>query len=78
MIVREQVEINGKSFVKQCSDKGFYIERDGEKYSEVQDPEEFGREYTETNDPIDVDPSDELTISDALEALSEMGVNTND
>lgn len=53
MIVRENTEISGKAFVKTYSDKGFYIERDGEKYSEAIDPAEFPREYTETDVPIE-------------------------
>ena len=53
MIVKENIEISGKSFVKQYSDSGFYIERDGEKYSEAIDPADIPREYTETDEPID-------------------------
>ena len=38
MIVKENLEISGRAFVKQYSDNGFYIERDGEKYSEAIQP----------------------------------------
>ena len=55
MIVKENIEIGGKDFVKQYSDGGFYIARDGEKYSEAIDPIEFASEriYTETDIPIE-------------------------
>ena len=43
MIVKENIEISGRVFVKTYPDGGFYIERDGEKYSEAIDPSEFGR-----------------------------------
>ena len=43
MIVKENIEIGGTIFVKQYSDGGFYIERDGEKYSEAIDPEDIPR-----------------------------------
>ena len=53
MIVKENIEIGGKDFVKQYSDGGFYIERDGARYSEAIDPANILREYTETDEPID-------------------------
>lgn len=57
MIVKENIEIGGKGFVivKQYSDGGFYIVRDGEKYSEAIDPANIPREYTETDEPIETD-----------------------
>lgn len=76
MIVREKIEIGGKAFVKQYSDGGFYIERDGAKYAEVIDPADIPREYTETGEPIESET--ELTVEDTLEMLGEMGVNTGD
>ena len=80
MIVKENIEIGGKDFVKQYSDGGFYIERDGEEYSEAIDPSEVGRTYTETDIPVEADsnPEPNLTVSDTLEMLSEMGVDTDD
>lgn len=53
MIVKENIEIGSKAFVKQYSDGGFYIERDGAKYSEAIDLADIPREYTETDEPID-------------------------
>lgn len=55
MIIKENIEISGRAFVKQYSDGGFYIERDGAKYSEAIDPEDIVREYTETDEPIESD-----------------------
>lgn len=52
MIVKENIEIGGRVFVKTYSDGGYYIERDGEKYSEAIDPSGILREYTETDEPI--------------------------
>ena len=59
MIVKENIEIGGKEFVKQYSDGGFYIARDGAKYSEAIDPADIPREYTETDKPIEDEPQDE-------------------
>jgi hypothetical protein len=38
--------------IKTESDGGFYIERDGNRYSVAIDPENSGRTYTETDTPI--------------------------
>ena len=76
MIVKENMEIGGMAFTKQYSDGSFYIERDGVKYSEAIDPADIQREYTETDEPID--SGEELTVSDTLGMLSEMGVKTTD
>ena len=80
MIITEQLTINEKSFTKTVSDNGFYIEHDGVQYSEAIDPSEFGRTYTETDIPVEADsnPEPDLTVSDTLEMLSEMGVDTDD
>lgn len=76
MIITEQLTINDKSFTKNYSDSGYYIERDGVRYSEAIDPAEFDRTYVETDVPIETEA--ELTVADALELLGEMGVNTDD
>ena len=54
MIVTENMNINGKPFVRTYSDSGFMVERDGVRYSEAIDPAELGRTYTETDEPVDV------------------------
>ena len=52
MIKTENLTINGKAFIKTYSDKGMMVERDGVRYSEAIDPAEFGRQYTETDEPV--------------------------
>ena len=54
------------------SDKNMMIERDGVRYSEAIDPDNFNRQYTETEDPIET--GDEATEADYQNALREMGV----
>ena len=50
MVVTENVTINGREFIKNYSDAGFMIERDGVQYSEAIDPIGFeDRVYTETD-----------------------------
>lgn len=58
MIVRENYMINDKPFVRTYSDKGMMVEREGVMYAEANDPAEFGREYTETDIPVEA-PEDE-------------------
>jgi hypothetical protein len=77
MIVRENMEISGRAFVKTFSNTGFYIERDGAKYSEAIDPADIPRTYIETDEPIE-DDGDELTVADTLGMLNELGVETDD
>ena len=64
MILQENLEINGKSFVRTYSSENRYVVRDGVEYSEAIDPAEFGRTYTE-GDKI---PADEIK-QDAQEIL---------
>ena len=79
MILTESLTINNKQFTKTYSDAGFMIERDGVQYSEAIDPSEFGRTYTETDIPVEAELIEpDLTVSDTLEMLSEMGVDTDD
>ena len=53
-VVTEDLVINGDKFVKNYSDKGLFIERDGVQYEEAVDPIEYKdtRIYTETDIPI--------------------------
>lgn len=54
MVITENVEINGRLFIKNYSDEGFMIERDGVQYSEAIDPVGFeDRVYTETDELIE-------------------------
>lgn len=85
MIITEQLTINEKQFTKTYSDAGFMIERDGVQYSEAIDPSELGRTYTETDIPIEPEEQSpepkaetDLTVSDTLEMLGELGVDVSD
>ena len=53
MLVKENMEIGGRAFVKTYSAAGGYIERAGLRYSEAIAPADIPREYTETDEPID-------------------------
>lgn len=55
MIRTESITINNTDFDRTYSDEGFYIERDGVKYSEAIDPKNSGRTYTETNEKIETE-----------------------
>lgn len=59
MIIRESLTINGRDFVKTYSDLGMMVERDGVRYSEAIDPAEFGRQYIETDEPIEKEEIEE-------------------
>lgn len=54
MLITEEATIKDEKFVKNYSDAGMYIERDGVMYEEAIDPIEFANErvYTETDIPI--------------------------
>jgi hypothetical protein len=58
MIVTENLTVGGRDFVKTYSDNGMMVERDGVRYSEAIDPAEFGRVYTETDEPIEKEEED--------------------
>ena len=53
MIQTENITINNTDFDRTYSDCGFYIERDGVKYSDAVDPKDSGRTYTETDEKIE-------------------------
>lgn len=57
MLITEELVINGDKFVKNYSDRGLFIERDGVMYEEAVDPIEYkdSRIYTETDKPIKVE-----------------------
>lgn len=59
------------------SDAGFFVERDGTLYADAVDPAELNRQYTETDELIPVE-GDEATEQDYLNALNELGVNTDE
>ena len=61
------------------SDAGFYILQNetGIKYSEAVDVDGAPYTYTETDEPIPAE-TDEATEQDYLNALNELGVNTDE
>lgn len=73
MIIKTTKEINGVEYDYTYSDAGMMIERDGAIYSEAVDPINSGREYTETDEPIET-VTDEATEADYQNALRKVGV----
>lgn len=61
MIKTENLTINGREFVKTYSDAGFYIHGGSPEgdYAEAIDPADLNRTYTETNIPIEEEPTAE-------------------
>lgn len=76
MIVTEyyRTREDGVVLNRTYSDSGMMIERDGVRYSEAIDPAELNRQYTETDEPIEI-ITDEATEVDYQNALREMGAN---
>lgn len=70
MIIKITKTINGIVYDYTYSDSGMKIERDGARYDEAIDPLDSGREYIETDEPIET----EATETDYQNALKEMGV----
>ena len=77
MIIIETVTINGKDYTRTYSDEGRYVVRDGVEYGEAIDPIGSGRAYYE-GDVMPTDEGDEATEQDYLNALQELGVNTDE
>lgn len=77
MIKTETRTINGREFVYTVSDSGYMIERNGARYSEAYDPVGTDRVYTETDELIETGNED-ATEADYLNALNEMGVDTDE
>lgn len=73
MIKSDPFDINGKEFIRSYSDLGFLIERDGETYSAAEDPAEFNRKYTETDELIKPDMTETEMKAQAYDIL--MGVS---
>lgn len=55
MIITEyfRTRVDGVVLMRTYSDRGMMIERDGVRYCEAVDPAELGRQYTETDEPIE-------------------------
>ena len=67
-IVTEQYEVSGRSFTKTYSNAHRYVVRDGEAYSEANDPTEFGRVYTE-GELIEEEATEEDKLGELLDIL---------
>ena len=54
-VIREEVIIRDKQFIKNYSDENYHIKRDGIEYEEANDPipESNDRYYEETDKPIE-------------------------
>lgn len=65
MIRTENITISGKAFIRTYSDRGMMIHGGSPEadYAEALDPAELGREYTETDIPVESE-------SDAEEILN--------
>lgn len=75
MIVKTTKTINGIVYDYTYSDIGMKIEREGARYDEAVDPLNSGREYRETDEPIETETDEtEATEADYQDALKEMGV----
>lgn len=70
---------DGVDLYRTYSDQNMMIQKDGteEIYSEAIDVENSGFTYTETDIRIEGETGD-LTVTDTLEMLNELGVDTND
>ena len=53
---------DGVELTRTYSDAGMMIERDGIRYAEAIDPTHLGREYTETDEPIEMEEMPEMGI----------------
>lgn len=69
MIIKEY--LNDETLIKQYSDLGMMIERDGVRYSEAIDPVGLGREYIETDEPIEK-PEEEELVEEETEEIEEI------
>ena len=52
MLITELIEINNTTYIRNYSDQGLFIERDGIKYAEAIDTLGTDRIYTETEEVI--------------------------
>lgn len=63
MIIKENLVIGERDFIKTYSDLGMMVERDGVRYAEAIDPAEFGREYVETDEPIEAEEDKNMEVN---------------
>ena len=71
MVKSEVIEMNGTQYRKTYSDSGYYIERDGMKFSEAIDVIGADFVYTETNIKIEDDTEQNTNIENRLTAVEQ-------
>jgi hypothetical protein len=69
-IITEEIELDGVKYIKTVSDSNYYIERDGNKYSEAIDPIDSNRVYTESNELIEIEPEESDRLPHDIESRS--------
>ena len=77
VIYQKYTAENGDKRKFAYSDKAVKITRNGQKWDSADDFEWQNRTYEETDEPVE-DDGEELTVSDTLGMLKELGVNTDD
>lgn len=82
MIVKElyMTRTDGVKLYRRHSDQNVYLLQveTGIQYEEAIDVENAPYTYTETDIPVDVEPTGEATEEDLYSALAELGVSDND
>ena len=71
MVKSEVIEINGTQYRRTYSDSGYYIERDGMRFSEAIDFLGADFVYTETDTKIEDDTEQNANIESRLTAVEQ-------
>lgn len=71
MVKSDIIDINGTQYRKTYSDSGYYIERDGMRFSEAIDFLGADFVYTETNTKMEEDTVNTENIENRLKAVEE-------
>ena len=71
MVKSKVIEINGTQYRKTYSDSGYYIERDGMRFSEAVDVIGADFVYTETDVKIEDDTEQNTNIENRLTAVEQ-------
>lgn len=71
MVKSKVIEINGTQYRKTYSDSGYYIERDGMRFSEAIDVIGADFVYTETDVKIEDDTEQNANIENRLTAVEQ-------
>ena len=68
MIISETIKLNDTNYTRTYSDAGYYIERNGIRYTEAIDMLGSGKEYTETSTLIETESA---TTEEQLRQVTE-------